>query len=74
LPQKDIIFAGATLAAAQFLDLHTESIAAVLVLTTAADDVLGFLLVGVPWLSSRFSSLALRRLSPNPAAMTSTQP
>ncbi|KAH2824341.1 hypothetical protein KXV85_000866, partial [Aspergillus fumigatus] len=55
LPRKEIIFAGATLAAAQFWDLHSQSIAAVLVVTTTINDVLGFLLVGIPWLFSRLS-------------------
>lgn len=73
LPQKEIFFAGATLAAAQLWDLHSQSIAAVLVVTTTVDDVLGFLLVSIPWLSNRLSSWVAGRLSLGAPAASSTQ-
>ena len=55
----------AKLAAAQYL------IAAVLVVTTTVDDILGFLLVGIPWLSNRIWSSSSDSLSQGaPAANT----
>jgi len=62
LPHRNLIFAGSALAAAQSLELHTQSVAAVLVFTTAVNDILGFLLVSIPWLLSRSSPLLVSRL------------
>ncbi len=55
LPNKDLLFVGTGIAAASFLTLSTEAVAAVLMITIAVDQLLGFLLVGMPWLLGRFS-------------------
>lgn len=54
LPNKDLLFVGTGIAAANYMTLSTESVAAVLVIMIAFDEILGFALVGVPWLLSRF--------------------
>jgi hypothetical protein len=54
LPNKDLIFVGTGIAMASMLNLSTPSIAAVLVIGTAADQLLGFALVGLPWLFEQF--------------------
>ena len=72
LPQKEIIFAGTTLAAAQLWDFHSQSIAAVLVVTTTVDDILGLLLVGIPWLLNRLSPWAFGSVSPSDPAPSSS--
>lgn len=53
LPHKDLLFVGAALAASEMLELHVQAVVAVLVITAASDEILGFLFVIVPWLSSR---------------------
>ena len=55
LPNKDLLFVGTGIAAANFLTLSTEAVAAILMITIAVDQLLGFLLVGMPWLLGRFS-------------------
>lgn len=55
LPHKDMIFAGAALTAAQLLELQADSIAAVLVLSTVIDNLMGFALVNIPWLLHRWT-------------------
>ncbi len=54
LPNKDLLFVGTAIAAANFLTLSTEAVAAVLMIMIAVDQLLGFLLVGLPWLLGRF--------------------
>lgn len=55
LPNKDLLFVGTGIAAASYMTLSTESVAAVLVIIVAFDEILGFALVGLPWLFGRFS-------------------
>lgn len=57
LPNKDLLFIGTGIAAADYMTLSAESIAAVLVIMIAFDEILGFALVGLPWLFSRFSPI-----------------
>lgn len=58
IPNKDLIFVGAGIAMAGWMNLSAPSVAAVLVIGTAFDQLFGFVLVGLPWL---FERMALRR-------------
>lgn len=50
LPRKDLLFVGVGMAAAGLLSLSEPRIAAVLIIMTAFDQALEFILVGIPWL------------------------
>ena len=65
IPNKDLIFVGAGLEMAGWLNLSAPPIAAVLVISTAFDQLFGFLLVGLPWL---FKRAAARRKAERSAA------
>lgn len=50
LPRKDLLFVGVGMAAAGMMSLSEPRIAAVLVIMTAFDQILEFVVVGLPWL------------------------
>lgn len=54
MANKDLLFVGAGIAAARYLDLSAPRVAAVLVILTAFDQLQQFVLVGLPWLLKRF--------------------
>jgi hypothetical protein len=58
IPSKDLLFIGVGIAAAGLMDLSALRVAAVLVIATAFNHLLEFVLVGLPWL---FDQIQLRR-------------
>ena len=54
VPNKDLLFAGAGIAMAGYMNFSGPAVAAVLVIATAFDQLFGFLLVGLPWLAEEF--------------------
>jgi hypothetical protein len=52
LPNKDLLFVGLGIAAAEFADLSKPAVAATLVIMTAFQQILEFVLVGLPWIVS----------------------
>lgn len=65
VPNKDLIFVGAGIAMAGWMNLSAPSVAAVLVIGTAFDQLFGFALVGMPWL---FERLLVRQKAARSAA------
>jgi hypothetical protein len=51
-PNKDLVFVGAAVAAAEMLSLPAPAVTAVLVTLTAGDYLLNLVLVGLPWLAA----------------------
>ena len=49
IPNKDLIFVGAGIAAAGFTNVSVTPVATVLVILAAVDLVLGVLVAGIPW-------------------------
>jgi len=64
MPSKDLLFVGIGIAAAGLMDVSAPKVASVLVITTAFNQLLEFVLVGLPWLFDQFQ---LRR-SADPAS------
>jgi hypothetical protein len=60
IPNKDLIFVGAGIAAAGAMDLSAPGVAAVVILLTASGQLQEFGFVGLPWLFEQFR--ARRRL------------
>lgn len=54
MPSKDLLFIGIGIGAAGMMDLSAPRVAAVLVITTAFNQLLEFVLVGLPWLFDQF--------------------
>jgi hypothetical protein len=53
LPRKDLVFMGLALASVSLLKLDAPAIAAVFAIMLATDQIMGMLIVGVPWLLER---------------------
>jgi hypothetical protein len=49
VPNKDLVFVGAGIAAAGLVDTSATPVASVLVILAAADLLLGCMVVGLPW-------------------------
>ena len=64
MPNKDLLFVGTGLAMAGLLKLSSASIAAVLIIGTAADQLFGFALVALPWFLDQY---LLKREDAHPA-------
>ena len=56
VPNKDLVFVGAGIAAAGLLKMPVTPVATVLVILAAADLILGSLLGGLPWALDNFLS------------------
>jgi hypothetical protein len=56
VPNKDLVFVGAGIAAAGLLKMPVAPVATVLVILAAADLILGSLLAGLPWALNNFLS------------------
>jgi hypothetical protein len=54
MPSKDLLFVGIGIAAAGLMDVSAPKVASVLVITTAFNQLLEFVLVGLPWLFDQF--------------------
>ncbi len=54
VPNKDLVFVGVGIAAAGLMGVSTQSVAAMLVLMTAAGLLQNLLLVGLPWFLEQF--------------------
>lgn len=63
---KEIIFVGAGLVAADTMYLSVQPVAALLVIMTASQLAFDLILVGLPWLASRLVSTSLRLRYPAP--------
>jgi hypothetical protein len=53
VPNKDLLFVGLGIAAAGFMDVSTPKVAATLVIMAAFQQILDFVLVGLPWMVSQ---------------------
>jgi hypothetical protein len=60
VPNKDLVFVGAGITAAELMRVPVAPVATVLVVLAAADLILGCLLAGWPWLLDNFLSKANR--------------
>lgn len=56
VPNKDLVFVGAGIAAADLMKVPVTPVATVLIILAAADLMLGFLLAGLPWALDNFLS------------------
>jgi hypothetical protein len=54
MPSKDLLFVGIGIAAAGLIDVSAPKVASVLVIMTGFNQLLEFVLVGLPWLFDRF--------------------
>ncbi len=54
VPNKDLLFVGLGLEAAGWMDVSAPAVAAVLVITTAFNQLMEFAVVGLPWLVDQF--------------------
>jgi hypothetical protein len=54
LPRKDLVFVGVVLASAGILKISAPAVAAVAAILIASDQILGFTIVGIPWLIERY--------------------
>jgi hypothetical protein len=54
VPNKGLLFAGVAIAAAGYMNASTPRVTAVVIIMSAFEQLIGFVVVGVPWLMGRF--------------------